>query len=72
MIETDFERMVDIEGRIVIPYKLREEFFIEPGQTYKFYVHNYKGEDYLCIKCSKRKSDVEKARDLLLANGYHL
>lgn len=72
MVETDFERMVDVTGRIVIPYKLREQFFIEPGQTYKYYVHEEDGEYYLCIKCNRIESEVERAKKVLIANGYHL
>ena len=72
MLETQSSRRLDSIGRLVIPSKLREQLSLESGDDCEFYIHEEKGVTYLCIKCPKALSELDKAKQLLEAHGYKI
>ena len=72
MQETQYARRLDSTGRLVIPSRLREELGIDSGETYSFYTHEENGEVYLCIKCPKVESELQKAMKVLEKNGIKI
>ena len=70
MLETEYKKKIDSYGRITIPSKLREEMMLELGDECQFYKHTAEdGSVYLCIKCGKYESEVERALKLLRESG---
>lgn len=72
MKKTDFARCLDSVGRLVIPSKLRAQLNLENGYECAFYIHEVDGETYLCIKCPKQETELEKAIRIITANGMKI
>lgn len=72
MVETVYARKLDPSGRLVLPSKMREEFDLQIGEVYKFYLHEENGEKYLAIKLPNTESEIEKAMRLLQEKGYNV
>lgn len=72
MKKTDFARCLDSVGRLVIPSKLRTQLNLENGYECAFYIHEINGETYLCIKCPKQETELEKAIRIITANGMKI
>jgi bifunctional DNA-binding transcriptional regulator/antitoxin component of YhaV-PrlF toxin-antitoxin module len=72
MKETEFARCLDSVGRLVIPSKLRTQLHLESGCECAFYIHEMDGETYLCIKCPKQETELEKAIRIITANGMKI
>lgn len=70
MLDTGCSKKIDSYGRITIPSKLREKLSLELGDECEFYEHTENGVLYLCIKCGRIESEVEKAKRLLESQGY--
>lgn len=70
MRETEFTRKIDGLGRLVIPSDMRNELNLLPGVLCKFYLHEYEGELYLCIKCPGADPKVQEAKEFLRNAGY--
>lgn len=71
MRETEYARKMDTAGRLVIPAPLREQTGLQPGDIYKFHLHETQdGKIYLCIECPGIQSEIEKAKELLRNAGY--
>lgn len=72
MLDTKSARRLDSIGRLVIPSKLRAQLSLESGDECEFYIHEEEGSTYLCIKCPKVISELDKAKQLLAAHGYEI
>lgn len=71
MIETEYKKKIDSYGRITIPSKLREEMQLESGDECQFYKFtDDEGGVYLCLKCGRVESEIEKAKRLLESQGF--
>lgn len=69
MKETQFARRLDTSGRLVIPIRLREELNLKIGDTYSFFIYEENDEKYLCVKCPKAETELEKAMKIIQQNG---
>lgn len=69
-MKTRFARQLDNVGRLVIPKKLREELNLSEGYLCEFYIEEIDGETFLCIKCPKQETELEKAIKLIQAEGF--
>lgn len=72
MIQTDYARCLDSVGRLVIPSKLRTQLHLESGYECVFYTHEIDGETYLCIKCPKQETELERAIKIIQKNGLKI
>lgn len=72
MVETEYVRCLDSVGRLVIPAKLRTNLHLENGTECKFYIHEIDEEKYLCIKCPKQLTELEKAIQIIKENGLKI
>ena len=72
MTKTPYARKLDNTGRLIIPSQLRKELSIQDGETYDFYIHEFDGETYLCIKCDVQDLEVKRAKELLEKHGYKI
>lgn len=71
MEDTQWSRKLDGQGRIMLPIRLREELGLEPGEEYKFYLHESEGYKYLCIRCPKDvENSLAEARRFLEEHGF--
>lgn len=71
MVNIECKKKIDSYGRITIPQKVRERFFLNAGDECEFFEHV--GEDgslYLCIKCPGVENEIEKAKKLLESQGF--
>ena len=55
----------------MLPIRLREELGLEPGEEYKFYLHEHDGHKYLCIRCPENiENSLADARRFLEEHGF--
>lgn len=69
MIETQYARRLDANGRLVIPIRLREQLGLDSGEIFTFYTHVENDKTYLCIECPQNDSELQKALKVLAKNG---
>lgn len=69
MIETQFSRRLDSNGRLVIPIRLREHLHLNAGEEFTFFTHVEDGKTYLCIECPQVNDELEQALKILEKNG---
>lgn len=73
MDSLEVTRKLDSTGRLMIPKPLREKYGFKEGEAYEFFIHEFKGRDYLCIPCPiSRTSEINQALAILQKAGYHL
>lgn len=72
MQKTPYNRNLDNVGRLVIPSKLRAQLSLEPGDNCEFFIHENDEKTFLCIECPKALNEIEKAKRLLVENGYKI
>ena len=72
MKKTDFARYLDSVGRLVIPSKLRTQLHLDTGTECVFYIYEDNGETYLCIKCPKQETELERAIKIIQQNGLKI
>lgn len=72
MIQTEYARKVDSNGRVIIPSQLRDQLDIRPGDAMEFFIHKENGKTYLCIECFRVEDEIEKAKRVLEAAGFSL
>lgn len=72
MIQTEYARKVDSNGRVIIPSQLRDQLDIRPGDAMEFFIHEENGKTYLCVECFRVEDEIEKAKRVLEAAGFSL
>lgn len=65
----NYSRKLDINGRIMIPIRLREEANMVAGKEYDFSMREIDGRKYICIDCGGVEVELEKAKQLLREHG---
>ena len=69
MQATEWCRRLDSSGRLVIPSKLREQLFMNVGDTYTFFLHEQDGKTYLCVECFNVEDEILRAQRILRQAG---
>ena len=73
---TDTARVIDQNGRVVIPSKVRTEYRLKPGFLCEFYVTEIEGRKYLCfpmeITDEKENDELEWALRVLEKHGIEI
>ena len=70
MIQTEYIRKLDSNGRVVVPSQLRDQLDLRPGDPCTFYIHEEAdGRTFLCVECPRVESEVEKAKRILREAG---
>lgn len=72
MKRTNQSRKLDSTGRVIIPSDLRNELNISTGDMCEFFVHEYEGDTYLCIKCPNVLNKIEEAKRILREAGIEI
>lgn len=72
MQDTNQSRKVDSTGRVIIPSGLRDELSIQTGDICEFFIHEYEGDTYLCIKCPNVLNKIEEAKRILREAGIKI
>ena len=71
MIQTEYARRVDSNGRVIIPSQLRDQLDIRPSDTLQFFIHEEDGRTFLCVECFRVEDEVEKAKRVLREAGIY-
>lgn len=72
MKRTNQSRKLDATGRVIIPSDLRNELNISTGDMCEFFVHEFEGDTYLCIKCPNVLNKIEEAKRILREAGIEI
>ena len=72
MKPTHQSRKIDSTGRVIVPSGLRDELSISTGDMCEFFIHEYEGDTYLCIKCPNVLNKIEEAKRILREAGIEI